>query len=75
MEFDIWQTENSKALGGCVVTYYPYYICTGLGVPLQPSEENHFTLCQLVEQLFQFMKKVKMIEVVCCSTVKGSPYL
>jgi hypothetical protein len=29
----------------------------------------------LVEQLFQFMKKVKMIEVVCCSTVKWSPYL
>jgi len=31
--------------------------------------------CQLVEQLFQFMKKVKMIEVVYCSTVKWSPYL
>ena len=30
---------------------------------------------QLVEQLFQFMKKVKMIEVVCCFTVKWSPYL
>ena len=26
--------------------------------------------CQLVEQLFQFMEKVKMIEVVYCSTVK-----
>jgi hypothetical protein len=26
--------------------------------------------CQLVEQLFQFMKKVKMIEVVYYSTVK-----
>jgi hypothetical protein len=31
--------------------------------------------CQLVEQLFQFMKKGKMIEVVYCSTVKWSPYL
>jgi threonine dehydrogenase-like Zn-dependent dehydrogenase len=31
--------------------------------------------CQLVEQLFQFMKKGKMIQVVCCSTVKWSPYL
>jgi len=31
--------------------------------------------CQLVEQKFQFMKKGKMIEVVYCSTVEGSPYL
>ena len=44
-----WRTENGKALGGCAATYRLYWICTGLRVPHQPSEENHFTRSPALE--------------------------